>query len=96
MVRWAIDMPGIAGLLNLTAPAPVTNREFARALGRVLHRPAIVPAPAFALRLLLGEMADGLILNGQRVLPGTATLNGFEFNYPQPRSFALRALYRRP
>ena len=92
MVRWAIDAPDVAGPLNLTAPAPVTNREFAQALGRVLHRPAIAPAPAFALRLLLGEMADGLILNGQRVLPAKATLNGFDFKHPQLEP-ALRAIY---
>ena len=93
MVRWAIDTPDINGPLNATAPSPVTNREFAEALARALHRPALVPAPAFAVRLLLGEMADALILSGQRVLPAKATQNGFEFRYPDLES-ALRQIYR--
>ena len=92
IVRWAIDTPEITGPLNLTASSPVTNAEFARTLGRVLHRPALTPAPAFAMRLLLGEMADALILNGQRVLPAKATLHGFEFRYPDLGS-ALRGIF---
>jgi uncharacterized protein (TIGR01777 family) len=93
MVRWAIDTATIKGPLNLTAPGPVTNREFTQGLARALHRPALVPAPAFAVRLMLGEMADALILNGQRVLPARATTNGFEFRYPDLDS-ALREIYR--
>ena len=81
MVRWALANPAVHGPLNLTAPAPVTNREMATALGRALHRPSIMPAPAFALRLALGEMADAMVLNGQRVLPGVAQANGFKFQY---------------
>lgn len=81
MVRWALATPDLRGPLNLTAPAPVTNREMAAALGRALHRPSFVPAPAFALRLALGEMADALILNGQRVLPRVAMSRGFTFRY---------------
>ena len=95
MVRWAIDTPAIKGPINLTAPAPVTNREFTQALARALHRPALAPAPAFALRILLGEMADAMILSGQRVLPEKATMNGFEFRYPDLDS-ALRAIYGTP
>src|SRR5262249_27447231 len=56
LVQWAIATSSVTGAVNVTAPAPVTNAEFARALGRALHRPAFMPAPAFALRLLLGEM----------------------------------------
>jgi len=93
MVRWAIDEPGIDGPLNVTAPAPATNRELADALGRAMHRPAFAPAPAFALRLLLGEMADALILSGQRVLPAKATRAGFQFRYPDLDS-ALQQIYR--
>ena len=93
MVRWSIDTEVIKGPLNLTAPSPVTNREFAQALGRALHRPAVAPAPGFALRLMLGEMADAMILAGQRVLPARATRNGFEFRYPTLDS-ALRQIYR--
>jgi len=81
MVRWALTTADLRGPLNLTAPAPVTNREMASALGRALHRPSFMPAPAFALRLALGEMADALILNGQRVLPRVAQERGFKFRY---------------
>jgi uncharacterized protein len=94
MVRWAIEQPDLNGPLNATAPAPATNRELADALGRALRRPAFAPAPAFALRLLLGEMADALILSGQRVLPAKATRRGFEFRYPDLAS-ALEHIYRR-
>ena len=83
----------IRGPLNLTAPGPVTNREFTQALARALHRPAIAPAPAFALRFLLGEMADAMILNGRRVLPAKAEMKGFEFRYPDLDS-ALRQIYQ--
>ena len=93
LVRWAIDRTDVKGPLNLTAPAPVTNREFTAALARVLHRPALAPAPAFMLRLALGEMADALILSGQRVLPAKATRDGFQFRYPDLDS-ALRQIYR--
>jgi hypothetical protein len=93
MVRWAIEEPAVNGPLNVTAPAPATNRELANALGRALRRPALIPAPAFALRLLLGEMADALILSGQRVLPGKATRGGFQFRYPDLDS-TLRQIYR--
>jgi uncharacterized protein len=81
MVRWLLDDVTVSGPVNLTAPEPVTNREMATALGRALHRPSFVPAPAFALRLVLGEMADALILNGQRVLPRVAQSRGFGFHY---------------
>jgi uncharacterized protein (TIGR01777 family) len=94
MVRWAIDASNLTGPLNVTAPAPVTNREFARAVGRALHRPSIMPAPAFALRLVLGEMADAMVLSGQRVLPAKAGRGGFEFRYPDLDA-ALTQIYRR-
>jgi len=93
MVRWAIDNETINGPLNVTAPSPATNREFMQALAQALHRPAFAPAPAFALRLLLGEMADAMILNGRRVLPVKAERNGFEFRYPDLDS-ALRQIYQ--
>ena len=83
----------LSGAVNLTAPSPVTNREFARALGRVLHRPSFMPAPEFALRAVLGEMADA-ILTGQRVVPARAQSLGFEFRYPRLEP-ALRAIYAR-
>jgi hypothetical protein len=81
LVRFAIRTESASGPLNATAPNPVTNRDFARALGRALHRPAFLPAPAFALRLLLGEMADALLLSGQRVVPARAEQLGFSFSF---------------
>jgi hypothetical protein len=81
LVQWAIDTPAAGGPINATAPRPVTNREFSRALGRALHRPAFMPAPAFALRLALGEMADALLLSGQRAVPAKAEHLGFRFRY---------------
>jgi uncharacterized protein (TIGR01777 family) len=92
MVRWAMTNGAVSGPLNVTAPHPVTNAELARALGAALHRPALVPAPAFALRLLLGEMADALVLGGQRVVPRKALSLGFSFAYDTIDA-ALRALY---
>jgi len=94
MVEWALRTPAIAGPLNITAPNPVTNREFAQTLGRVLRRPALMPAPAFALRLVVGEMADALLVTGQRVLPALAQASGFQFRYPALEP-ALRAIYDR-
>jgi uncharacterized protein (TIGR01777 family) len=81
IVRWVLATPAITGPINLTAPAPVTNTVFTRALAKALRRPAVVPAPAFALRLLLGEMADALILGGQRVVPRKAIESGYRFRY---------------
>jgi uncharacterized protein (TIGR01777 family) len=92
MVTWALSAHAVSGPLNLTAPHPVTNREFAQTLGRVLHRPALLPAPAFALRLLLGEMADPLMLTGARVLPAKALAHEFQFAFPRLEE-ALRDLY---
>jgi hypothetical protein len=82
MVRWLAETPGASGPFNGTAPEPVTNREFARALGRALHRPSLVPAPGFALRLLLGELAGPVLLTGQRAVPVKARRMGFHFRYP--------------
>jgi uncharacterized protein (TIGR01777 family) len=81
LVTWAIGHEGARGPLNATSPSPVTNQEFSHALGRALHRPSFLPAPAFALRLMLGEMADALLLSGQRALPVRATDLGFTFRY---------------
>ena len=81
LVTWMITADGARGPLNATSPAPVTNAEFSKALGRALRRPSMLPAPAFALRLALGEMADALLLSGQRALPVRATDLGFSFRY---------------
>lgn len=78
-IQWALDRDSVRGVYNITAPDPVRNRDFARALGRALHRPSLMPAPAFALRLLFGDMADEVLLGGQGVLPGRARAEGFAF-----------------
>jgi len=75
------DHPEISGPVNLTAPNPVRQRELARALGKALHRPSFLPAPAFMVRLLLGEFAQ-VVLEGQKVLPQKLLNAGFPFLYP--------------
>jgi uncharacterized protein len=82
MVEWALDNRGARGVYNATAPQPVRNRDFTRALGRAVHRPAFMPAPAFALRLAFGEMAEEMLLGGQRVVPRRAEREGFRFDLP--------------
>lgn len=80
LFTWAMQNAQVAGAVNATAPEPVRNAEFARALGRLFHRPAVFPVPAFALRLMLGEFAD-TVLNGQKVLPEVAENQGYVFRY---------------
>jgi uncharacterized protein len=94
LVKWTIQNPDAAVALNATAPNPVTNADFARALGRAMRRPAFMPAPAFALRLMLGEMADALLLSGQRAVPAKAERLGFAFRYPRVDE-ALGAIFGR-
>jgi uncharacterized protein len=92
LIRWLADSAAARGAYNGTAPSPVTNAEFARTLGTALHRPALLPTPAFALKILFGEMAD-ILLTGQRVVPKRATAEGFAFKYPDLAS-ALAAILR--
>jgi uncharacterized protein (TIGR01777 family) len=80
LVRWLIAEPGARGTFNGTAPEPVRNAEFARALGRALGRPVILPVPAIALRLLFGEMAE-MLVTGQRAIPARAMEMGFRFRF---------------
>jgi uncharacterized protein len=95
MIEWAIDNPSVRGVYNVTAPHPVQNREFARALGRTLHRPAFMPVPAFALRLAFGrEMAEEILLGGQRVAPSRAAAEGFTFAWPEIEGALRHALGR--
>lgn len=82
-IEWALEHDATRGVYNVTSPEPVRNRDFARTLGRVLNRPAFIPAPAFALRLVLGDMADEALLGGQRVVPKRTVAEGFSFNRPQ-------------
>jgi uncharacterized protein (TIGR01777 family) len=82
-IRFLLD-GDLAGPVNLTGPEPLTNAEFTKVLGGVLHRPTIFPAPELAIRTLLGrELADEVILAGQRVLPRRLLDAGFEFSYPE-------------
>jgi uncharacterized protein len=81
LIAHAIVTPSLEGPVNATAPRPVRNAEFARALGQALHRPAFMPLPAFALKLL-GDFGKELLLGGQRVLPKKAMASGFAFHYP--------------
>jgi uncharacterized protein (TIGR01777 family) len=72
----------IAGPVNVVSPQPVTNYEFTKTLGRVLRRPTIFPLPAPVARIVLGEMADGLLLAGQRVRPAALSAAGYDFRFP--------------
>jgi uncharacterized protein len=76
-----LDNAGAAGPVNLVAPHPVTNAELSRTLGRVLKRPAVLPVPAFALKLLYGEMAQ-IVITGQRVVPFRLERLGYQFRHP--------------
>ncbi|MBN2555034.1 MAG: TIGR01777 family oxidoreductase, partial [Anaerolineales bacterium] len=80
-----VEHPSSHGAYNLTAPAPVTNREFANTLGEVMHRRAWFPVPAVLLQLALGEMSS-VLLHSQRALPGHLMAEGFSFQYPQLRA----------
>jgi uncharacterized protein (TIGR01777 family) len=80
-LRFVMEDSRATGPVNLTSPDPVTNAEFSRALGRALHRPAALPVPAFALRLLYGDMAE-IVTTGQRVVPQRLLELGFQFRHP--------------
>jgi uncharacterized protein (TIGR01777 family) len=77
----ALDAPGFAGPINASAPAPVTNKDFSKALGKALHRPAAAPIPGFTIKLMFGEMSQ-IVLTGVRMLPGRAVELGYEFQHP--------------
>ncbi len=78
----AIDGEGWSGPVNASAPTPVTNKEFSRALGRALHRPAVAPVPALAIKALYGEMAQ-IVTTGVRMVPRRATELGYAFAHPE-------------
>ena len=82
IIKLALTKRELRGAINVVAPTPVLNAEFAKTLGAAMHRPAIIPAPAFALRLALGEMADALLLTSQRVVPEVLTKVGYRFLNP--------------
>lgn len=79
---FAVQQANLSGAVNLTAPRPVRNAEFTKALGRALGRPAFLPAPGFALKLIFGEMAQVLLLEGKKVLPRRLESAGYRFQYP--------------
>jgi uncharacterized protein (TIGR01777 family) len=82
ILRLALENANITGPLNVVSPQPVTNAQFTKILAAALRRPALFPAPAFALRLLLGEMADALLLSSQRVLPAQLQKLNHQFLHP--------------
>jgi uncharacterized protein len=84
LILFAMQNNSIRGAMNATAPQPVTNAMFTRELAAALHRPAFLPVPALALRVMFGEMSE-IILGGQRVVPQAALASGFQFKFPQVR-----------
>ena len=82
LILFAIENAALQGPFNATAPDPVTNDEFTRRLAAALHRPAIFPVPAIALKLVFGEMSQ-VLLDSQRALPVAAQAAGFEFQHPR-------------
>jgi uncharacterized protein (TIGR01777 family) len=82
MIRFALSNSKLAGPANAVAPNPIQNADFTHILAKTLHRPALFPAPAFALRLALGEMADALLLVSQRVKPSKLEQAGYQFAQP--------------
>ena len=81
-IMFALTRDDVSGVVNVTAPAPVTQADYARTLGRVLRRPAVLPAPGFAVRLVLGEFANE-VLEGQRVIPERLLGRGYAFRHPE-------------
>jgi hypothetical protein len=95
-ILFAMETETLSGPVNLTAPEPVTNAEFTRALGRALHRPAVMAVPALALRLMFGEMADEALLASTRALPGKLIAAGFRFEQPTVDGALRAAVGSRP
>jgi uncharacterized protein (TIGR01777 family) len=80
-IIFALETPACKGPINMTAPSPVTNREFSLTLAKTLSRPCVFTVPEFAMKMLMGESAD-MILNGQKVIPAKLTAAGFQFSFP--------------
>ena len=93
-IHHVVVTESLRGPTNATSPNAVTNQEFTKALGKVLGRPTVVPMPAFAARLMFGEMADGLLLASARVQPAKLVASGYAFRYPDLEA-ALRHLLKR-
>ena len=95
-IHHALTSEGLDGALNVVAPTAVTNAEFTRVLGRVLRRPTVLPMPAFAARVALGEMARELLLWSQRVEPRRLLETGFVFDHPELEGALMHVLGRSP
>lgn len=93
IVKSAIENETLRGPVNAVAPKPVQNEDFTRTIARLLRRPAIFPVPAFALKLLLGEMGEVLLLSSQRAIPKKLASAGYVFQYPEIESALKRALF---
>lgn len=91
-LEWMIDNPEARGAYNVMSPQPVTNREFTRALGAAVRRPAVVPVPRWALRLALGPMADEILLASHRAVPARLLDEGFTFRHEDLRAALLEML----
>lgn len=94
IIQFALTTSGVTGPVNAVTPNPVRNNEFTGVLAKTLHRPALFPAPAFALRLALGEMADALLLSSQKVIPSKLADSGYPFLQPSLAS-ALAEVFRK-
>jgi len=81
-ILFELDTEAASGPVNVTAPEPATNRELSKALGRVLHRPAVAPVPALAIKALYGQMAE-IVTTGQRAVPARLTELGYRFRWPE-------------
>jgi uncharacterized protein len=95
VLRLAVSSENVRGPINTVSPQPARNSDFSKALAQALHRPAIFPAPEFALRTMLGEMADSLLLGSQRVVPEKLQSLGFTFNDPELKSALERIISER-
>jgi hypothetical protein len=94
VIQHALGTTALSGPVNTVAPTPVTNLQFTKTLGRVLSRPTVLPMPAVAARLVFGEMAQELLLSGQRAVPARLLAVGFRFRHSElPK--ALRSILRR-
>jgi NAD dependent epimerase/dehydratase family enzyme len=93
VVGWFLDRAATSGPVNICTAAPVTNREFANTLGRVLRRPSWLPAPAFAIRTVVGEMADALLFTSIRMVPRRLLDLGYRYEFPALEG-ALQELLR--
>jgi len=95
LIRFALENDAVAGPVNATAPNPVTNAQFTRELASALHRPAIFPAPKFALKIMFGEMAE-VIVASQRVIPAAAQKTGFRFEFAELKPALNQILAPKP